>query len=291
MSNVVPFEEFDNEHEIAAYQIGLPRIVLEGMDDVRLFRTYWFPHMIDSFEFVEAGDIVDGGGCTAVKEAVTKSKQDNIPAFGIWDRDTFFRTMDWNALFEVDDAAFCVASSGQDFYTTLRWEVEAYLLEPDLLPAWLRSHRRPPGNAAQCAAAIEIAVDECEHLLRAHRFFATAHQCGKPIPPAYFLDCPTHKFMAACDEALSKLTHDGSLVAAVDGYVEAIIRAAPSDPPGRLLWLLRYVDTKRLLARLTKRFKAEPEVRWFLAELMLQGNRRPSEIERKLLELRDTLAA
>ena len=291
MTNVVSFDQFEDEQEITAYQIGLPRIVLEGMDDVRLFRTYWFSHMIDSFEFVEAGDIVEGGGCTAVNDAVQKSKRDNIPAFGISDRDTFFRSMNWEALFAVDEADFTAASSGQDFYTTLRWEVEAYLLEPDLLPAWIRSHRRPPGNAAQCMAAVTNAVEESEHLLRAHRFFATAHHCGIKVAPAYFSDRTTNTLLGACDVALANLAHDGALAAAVDGYVEAIIAAAPTDHAERLLWLLRYVDTKRLLVRLTKRFKAEPEVRWFLAELMLQGNRRPVEIERKLLEVRSKMAA
>ncbi len=291
MSNVVSFEEFEDEQEIAAYQIGLPRIVLEGSDDVRLFRSYWFTNLIDSFEFVEAADIVDGGGCTAVQEAVRKSKENNIPAFGITDRDTFFQSRQWASLFAIDDVAFSAAGSGTDLYTTLRWEVEAYLLEPDILPAWLRSHSKPPAPPAVSAKAVEKALVECEQLLRAHRYFATAHHCGVSVSDAFCCNTPASKLVEKCNQALGKLTYDHSIVAEIDAYVDAIIEAAPQDPARRLVWLLRYVDTKRLLRRLTETFRGDPEVRWFLAEMMRAGNVRPVEIESKLLEVRERLAA
>jgi hypothetical protein len=291
MANVVSFEEFEDEREIAVYQAGLPRIVLEGKDDVRLFRTYWFPHMLDSFDFVEAADIVDGGGCTALRDAVLKSRQDNIPAFGFSDRDRLFRTREWDLLFTTDDAAFAAGTANDEFYTTLRWEVEAYLLEADLLPSWVRSHRRPPGGAMQCAAALAQAIEECEELLRAHRFFAAAHACGVKTEPQHFGDKKATDLPAVCAKALDKLEGGAEIADKVDPLVQTIMDEAPGSPPDRLQWLLRYVDTKRLLYRLEKRYRAEPEVRWFLAELMLQGDRRPREIERRLLELRDQLAA
>lgn len=287
MANVVSFDSFDDESEIATYHAGLPRIVLEGQDDVRLFKTYWFPSFIDSFEFVEAADIVEGRGCTAVCNAVLRSRQDNIPAFGISDRDHLFRTMNWALLFTVDNLQFEAGTRSDDFYTTLRWEVEAYLLEPDLLPAWVRSYRKKPGSDAQCAAALSEAIDECEHLLRANRFFATAHACGENIPEKYFSDRRAHELAAACADGLRRLADSNEVTKEIDKLTDAVLEAAPSEPSARLQWLLRYVDTKRLLVRLQRRFQANPEVRWFLAELMLQSDRRPHELEGKLAEFRD----
>jgi len=291
MSNVVSFEAFEDEREIDVYQTGLPRVVLEGQDDVRLFRTYWFPHMLDSFEFVEAGDIVQGGGCTALRSAVLQSRQDNIPAFGFADRDRIFRLQEWELLFMTDDDAFKAATLNDDFYVTLRWEVEAYLLEPDLLPSWVRSYRKPPGSPAQCAAAVAQAVEECEHLLRTHGFFAAAHTCGIATEPQHFSDKKCADLADACATALEMLPEGAETAQAVDPLVEAVLEAAPLGSEARLRSLLRFVDTKRLLYRLERRYRAKPDVRWFLAELMLQGDRRPAEIEVRLVELRDQLAA
>lgn len=289
MTNVVPFDELENEREIEAYQIGLPRIVLEGKDDLRLFKTYWFSHLTDSFDFVKAEDIADGGGCSAVREAVARSRLNNIPAFGFSDRDHLFKTQNWNLLFSVDDDEFRVGTSDVHFYTTLRWEIEAYLLEPDLLPAWLRSHRRPPASDAHCATALAQAVDECEHLLRASQFFATAHVVGVEVKLEYFSDKEAQQLVEASNIALGRLQGSTDVAVGVGTLVEEVLRLAPHELSARLRWLLRYVDTKRLLIRLARRFAAEREIRWPLAELMRFGNLRPVELERRLNALKQTL--
>jgi len=291
MTNVVQFDELNDEGEIVAYQLGLPRIVLEGKDDVRLFKIYWFPHLIDSFEFVEAVDIADGGGCSAVRDAVLRSRQDNIPAFGFADRDQLFRSKQWALLFAVDDAAFHTGTRDEACYTTLRWEIEAYLLEPDLLPAWIRSGCRVPGTDARCAAALGDIVEECEHLIRGSAFFATAHDQGKKVNIGHFADKAVNDLVAACESELGGLQHDGRIVKALRELIQAVFSAAPLDQSARLGWLLRYVDTKRLLHRLSRRFHADREIRWFLAELMLQKGRRPPELERRLDDLRETFVA
>lgn len=291
MANVVSFTEFLDEREIEAYQTGLPRIVLEGVDDLRLFKTYWFPDFIDRFQFVEASEVGIGGGCTAVLAAVEASKQDNIPAFGFVDRDRFFRVKDWGTLFDVDATTFIAAASNDDLYTTFRWEVEAYLLEPEMFSAWLRSFCQPPAGSEASASAVASAVHECEQLLRAHRYFATAHDCGKPTGSGYFLDRSTDNLLSACEEELGKIDHDGTVAATVEGYVNRVLEAAPGEPGSRLRWLLQYVDTKRLLSRLSLRWRGGGDVRWFLAECMRQSNTRPTEIEQKLLAVHETLAA
>ena len=289
MANVVSFDAFDDEAEITAYQAGLTRVVLEGKDDVRLFRTYWFPHMIDSFEFVEASDLAEGGGCTAVKRAVLNSRAQNIPAYGFADRDHLFRSKKWELLFATDDDAFRDGTADDAFYTTQRWEIEAYLLEPDLLPCWPRSYRKPPGSPLMCAAAVDYAIDECEHLLKTSGYFAAAHHLGVPTKLGQFGDMAPHDFAAACDQALERFEGGTDTASTVSGLVAETLEKAPAGLEDRLRWLLRYVDTKRLLHRLSNRFAAEKEIRWSFAELMLHGNRRPGELEMRLEDIRSTL--
>jgi hypothetical protein len=186
---------------------------------------------------------------------------------------------------------FRAGTKDDAFYTTLRWEIEAYLLEPDLLPSWPRSHRSPPGNPAMCAAALANAIDECEHLLQTSGFFAAAHHCGIATKPEHFADKVAHDLAAACDEALVKLEIGAEAANVVSDLVGAALAQAPLGLDDRLRWLLRYVDTKRLLSRLSRRFEAQKEIRWPFAELMLQRNRRPRELEVRLECLRDTLVA
>lgn len=284
MSDVVSFNDLSTQ-DIAAYQLGLPRIVLEGGSDVRLFEQYWFGHLIDTFDFVAAGAIVGGNGCTAVNIAVEKSRADNIPAFGIVDRDHLFRARQWADLFEVDSTAFAARTRDAHMYTTSRWEIEAYLLEPHLLPAWVRSYRAPPGSDAQCSSAVAGAIEEAEQLLRAIGFFATAHTIGRKCPAKYFVDVETGALVSAASAALAGLEADEGAAREVEALVDAVLTQAPTESHERLRWLLCYVDTKRLIYRLTRRYAAKSDVIWFFAELMKQGNARPRELEERLTEL------
>lgn len=289
MSNVVSFNDLSDQ-AISAYYIGLPRVILEGTSDVRLFEQYWFRDMMDTFEFVEAGRVADGGGCTAVALAVMKSRAQNIPAFGIVDRDHLFRSQAWTDLFELDDAAFADRTSNNDVYTTTRWEIEAYLLEPEMISAWVRSFSKPPGSPARISAAVAEAIKEAEQLVRANGFFATSHTVGKSCPAQYFSGISVDALAGAASEALAGLDADGSVAQEVDMLVEAILARAPTEQEDRLRWLLRYVDTKRLLHRLRLRYTSSSEVIWYFAELMMRSNERPRELEHRLNVLRDHLS-
>ncbi len=288
MVNVASFEEFDDERQIAAHQIGLPRVVLEGQDDVRLFRMYWFRHLAGSFEFVEAKELTNAAGCSAVEAAVVASREvDGIPAFGFVDRDTFFRSKKWHLLFAIDDAAFAEATTSEDLHTTSRWEVEAYLLEPDLIASLSRSlAKRRPAAEHVGDVPLRIAIEECENLLQAQRMLGAAHVCRVKYADGHFVDLSGAEFIAACEAELSGLELGHATAAEIAERVDAVLAAAPDEPAARLRWLLRYVDTKRLIRRLSRRLEVQPEVRWFLAEMMLQSNRRPAELEGKLSQIK-----
>ena len=57
MSNIVSFDEYADDRQIAAHQLGLPRVVLEGRSDLNLFKEYWFTKQRESLEFICADDL------------------------------------------------------------------------------------------------------------------------------------------------------------------------------------------------------------------------------------------
>ncbi|TIT36501.1 MAG: hypothetical protein E5W78_09165, partial [Mesorhizobium sp.] len=136
MSNVASFDEFDTDLEIDAHSRGLPRIILEGATDVWLFRDVWFTNYMAKFEFISASRLVDGDGCTAVPAAVEKSWNEEIPAFGILDRDVYFRRKVWDALYEPEEIRFRTFETNDNVFVSELWEIEAHLILPEVLTPW-----------------------------------------------------------------------------------------------------------------------------------------------------------
>lgn len=284
--NIVMFDEFDDVRQIGAQYLDLPRIVLEGMDDVRLFRQYWFVRYLDRVDFVEAGALVGGSGCTAVAAAVRKSiDEDEIPAFGMVDRDWLFRTRDWTTLFDVDDARFDASTSHPEYFTARRWEIEAYLLEPDLLADLVKSFtRKGQGTAAECNAALGKALEEIVQLLMAQRLYVACHVAGLGLTANHLLHKKADELLAEIEKELCTLTDAGGLAAAelVRPLLDAIAGTSPAADEDRWRWLLRFVDTKRLIGRLVKRLDTVGDIRWILAAMMEKSDRRPKELENRI---------
>lgn len=283
--NIVAFDEFEDELEISAHQIALPRVVLEGGEDVVLFKRYWFFDFLDRFEFVQANDMGVGAGTSAVGNAVAASQAEGIPAYGLCDRDRLFKEANWPMMFAVDDAAFDAATIDANTATNRRWEIEAYLLEPDIIPGWVRSHhRQAPASEVECASAVSRVVEECESLLAAQPYLATAHRCGVGVPDGQYCDRQHYEFVAACGADLGGLNDQHGTQAVIEGHVAQVLGAAPAALADRLRWLLRYVDTKRLILRLKHRLSiGKGRHKWILAEFMEQRGMRPAELEQRLV--------
>ncbi|MDR6875007.1 hypothetical protein J2Y55_006048 [Bosea sp. BE125] len=279
MSNVVSFDAFDSVQQIGAHQMGLPRIVLEGQDDVKFFEN-WFRDMAHTVVFVEASEIGAGGGCTSVPTAVVHSRQtDNIPAIGIVDRDTLFRKKSWSLLFTHDEDAFRAVHSDEVFTASL-WEVEAYLLRPDLLPDWvaIRSHTLP-APAALCEGALQAAVEECEALLDAAPAFAAAHAHRVRAEEGWGANLSHAELGSQCAHWFAEAVGgQGGVVAAVTALVVTVRANAPADLAQKLVYYLRYVDTKRLLMRLNSRLGMKGNAHWALKTLMARDGYKPQEL-------------
>ncbi|MEX5550573.1 MULTISPECIES: hypothetical protein [Pseudomonas] len=276
------FDEFDSIEQIEAHQSCLIRVVLEGRDDVVLFNRFWFGSMIDSFEFVEARSIVVGGGCTSVQAAVDHSVNvDGIPTIGIVDRDVFFREHNWTALYKFESDEITQHTVNGSVHIASRWEIEAYLLDYDLLGRWIEScHRKPPGSQLEADSALARTLADCGLLLEAAPFFAASHRAGVKVPPGFMCSVTEPIVRADISQRLRALDQEGHNVATeVIALINLIKQHLPADPTEQLPIYLRYVDTKRLLQRLTHTLTLRDESKWVLSSFQASLGRRPQEFE------------
>ena len=289
MNDIVGFEELTSTNQIVAQSAGLIRIVVEGQDDAKLFRIYWFTDYQDRFEFI-AADKVPGaaGGSDGVVAAVRASRQQGITAFGIIDRDTLFRTRCWKGLYECDEAALQDYALDEHVYTSQLWEVEAYVLDEPGLRDWVEgNHEPPPGSPQACDAALAKTLNECELLLRLAPLFAALHVAGC-APQTHVFAGQNHEAVAkACDAQLEAIEWRHQVIAEiVRELVELAKAATPAPAAERLAWYLRYVDTKRLFVRLKKALNLNGGANhWQLAVAMKRVGSRPRELQDYLDQL------
>ncbi|MGN6228956.1 MAG: hypothetical protein ACTHNM_16150 [Dyella sp.] len=281
-TDVLSFDEFESSQQIAAHQSGLIRVILEGQTDVELFRRYWFVPFLEAFDFKEADHIVNKAGCTGVAAAVRYSiDHDGVPAIGIVDRDTLFRQRRWDVLYETDEQAFQVATRDNDVFVASRWEVEAYMLDPDLLARWVgANHKKPPASQNDRDMALSRALLECDFLIEISPFLAEAHTAGRSVSDHQFVGESKEKAIAECEAAIAASTADGQTAAAqVKARLGALKAVMPADDADRFRFALQYVDTKRLLVRLVSALQLTPKTHFNLMELQLAMARRPAELE------------
>ncbi|WP_368759300.1 hypothetical protein [Pseudomonas aeruginosa] len=282
---VQSFDDFESLQQIEAQQSNLIRVVLEGRDDVALFASQWFVAEQEMFDFVEAGHIVAGAGCTSVATAVEHSRNnDGVPTIGIVDRDVLFRERNWAALYEQEQDRFEAATLNDQVHVASLWEIEAYLFDPDLLGHLVRAcSRRPPATMAQMSAALEKTLAECALLLDIAPYLAGSHEAGVAVATGYLCDANAQRVQAEVGRQLAALTPPGvSAAAQVQALVEQIKAGLPLAPSEQLPFYLRFVDTKRLLQRLTHALGLNANIKWVLAALQEATSRRPHELAQVL---------
>jgi hypothetical protein len=259
---------------------------------VSLFRRFWFSHRQDVFEFVEAGTVAAASGCTGVADGVANCLQQGIPAVGIVDRDTLFRQKDWDLLFSLDLAALNPDPAVADIYLISRWEVEAYLFEAGCLPAWVSvAHRHPPAPEHLCERALTQILEACEILLSATHYFAAQHEGGKSVAPGMFCNQRPAQIQTVCSTTLAGSDSSMKQVAEkVALLVNAVIDSKPANEADRLSFFLRYVDTKRLLKRLSHVLNVKEDAFWILAALMMSNHQRPAELDNLLSQVETRFA-
>lgn len=283
--NAAELKDFQSRDQFLAHAALLPRIILEGATDRDLFRV-WFEKLYPEVEFLAAEDLGRGGGCTAVQPAVELSRDQKIPVLGIVDRDWLHRERRWETMFSPDGRALDDVSGDPDVRVAALWEIEAYLLHPELLSTWVGVQRSPqPVPDDEPRTALARALEECEALLCAASFFGSAHATRVSYDLKHFCGNPSAHVAEVCRKELAGAPEERQKIATeIDGHMEAVRAAAPADPAERLVYYLRYVDTKRLLHRLVARLKLNKEAHHALKHLMADRKLRPDELERFLTE-------
>jgi hypothetical protein len=105
-------------------------------------------------------------------------------------------------------------------------------------------------------------------------------------------DQPLTKVIEVCDEKIAVAVPNAQAVAAVvKALVHTILATQPAEQADRLRFLLRYVDTKRLLNRLLHALQVGEKAHWILAGFMLESGRRPTELEQLLTTVEAELPA
>ncbi|RUW82869.1 MAG: hypothetical protein E5V66_15645 [Mesorhizobium sp.] len=288
MSNVASFDEFDTDLEIDAHSRGLPRIILEGATDVWLFRDIWFTNYLAKFEFVPASRLADGDGCTAVPAAVQKSWEEEIPAFGILDRDVYFRRKVWDALYEPEEMRFRTFEADGNLFVSELWEIEAHLILPELLTPWVIGCSRDPIRFGHLAGdALQRALAQCDILFEAAPYLAAMHSDGRAATGS-FGELPLEEVREICASRLLDLSAEANEQARlVANFVVHVRAGAPDEPAARLRYYLKFIDTKRLLDRLRNalRLTTHHNSHQMLAGFMRQGATEPEELKRHLTHL------
>ncbi|WP_349312735.1 hypothetical protein [Brevundimonas subvibrioides] len=283
--NVEELSTFSSADQFLAHATGLPRVILEGQSDVILFKV-WFQELQEDLEFVAAEDVVNGGGCTAVGPAVDESVIQSIPAVGVVDRDYLQREKRWDILFATDPAMLAGSAGHPDVRVASLWEIEAYLLRPELLGSWVGVQHSPqPAPARAVQRATEMVLQECEGLLDAVAFFASGHECGVPYDERYFLADRANTIGERCRALLGADTKARQEhAAAIEEHLGNVRDGRPEDPAERIVYLLQFIDTKRLLHRLRKRLSLGAEAHHALKVLMADRGLRPEELHQVLTD-------
>lgn len=282
---VLSFDNFESLQQIEAQQANLIRVVLEGKEDVFLFAERWFVAEQETFNFVEASRIVAGSGCTSVERAVTHSRDhDGVPAIGIVDRDVLFRAKNWSTLYQREHDLFVQSTSSDQVHVASLWEIEAYLFDPDLIGHYVNLFsREQPARKGEIDTALEKTVAECSLLLDIAPYLAGSHAAGIAVQASYLCDQDAQSVRDQVAIQLNLLSQLGASAAAqVQTLVDQIKAELPGTQAEQLTLYLRYVDTKRLLQRLTHTLRLRNSSKWAFAVMQGLTSRRPQELEQFL---------
>lgn len=109
-------------------------VFLESEEDRLIIGDRWF-FEDGEFDFKPA-DEGCGGGSSRVIALVAEARNNHFSAFGIVDRDALAAEPHWPTWWETDDSNFHASRPLGEYIRILpRWEIENYLLDPEVIEA------------------------------------------------------------------------------------------------------------------------------------------------------------
>lgn len=238
---------------------GRIKVFLESAEDVRIFGEHWFSHKQDKLRFVSAeGEQVGGGGCRVVISKVEESNKQNIPAYGIVDRDVLLNDAksDLSKLdifWETDDERFHAAQPyGDKIHVLHRWELENYLLKPEAFN--YEVSRRISRSPAPDISA-ETFLEEVDNIVQVTALTTYSVANGQKSPnPAFGTNIPSGSDLSQEIDKFLKRQFPAPACPNISEDVEKIrsfdqIDATPAERWERLS---RILDGKKSLMRLCR---------------------------------------
>lgn len=277
------FGEVPDSGLLVGKYLNKVRVYVESSEDRDVLEK-WFPDDLGKIIFLSADHgNAGGGGCQAVCKEISNSKQADIQAVGIVDRDKLFTDKNWNLLWEIDDKIFRAAQPyGAEIHVLLRWELENYLLEPEAVQRVLSDakHGKPSPILAQVENEL---LQHCDTIVPIIATSALLHIQGHDSPGDGYgktltrleieKDLTTHylpKRMASVPDWQNALQLHQKHVANFDTPTAGTL--------DRLRAFLRIADGKRLIERIKAQHGIQTELRGFLSRSIKELNLVPQEL-------------
>jgi hypothetical protein len=265
---------------------GVPVIYVESEEDRYVYGECWFKEQLSRLEFLSVADrAVDNAfsGCKAVVEAVREETASGNASWGIVDRDAVMSQEHWDLVHETDNTRFYSSRPfGPRIKVLLRWEMESYLVDAELLELHRAQKEMSPPRSEQMVW--DELLTDC-HALIPHAALNAVHHHYK-TPGLGDGRTDGFKNRADVDEklvvnvlgSLKKFYPDSDSVFAEHlAHVEAFDTLSDSSDQ-RVQNLLRRVHGKAVLSRFKKRHRISDDFRGQLAAQIKAVGRIPQEL-------------
>jgi len=165
MGDITSINQYGKPAKVLDTYKGGIKVFLESEADLVIFKKKWFVDLNDEIDFQSAEPELGkgGGGYNAVLERVSARRDENEIAYGIVDRDSL---LERGAIFwEIDNDKFHKQQPFDKYIHVLkRWEIENYLLHPDVL-AELIADKKLSFSTPSAAAIAQMILDTEEDLI------------------------------------------------------------------------------------------------------------------------------
>ena len=258
----------------SAANIYLNRLVVfvEGPSDVEIF-TRLFPNREDEIRFLTPSDHTSGldgsggGGCNAVINRVAQERLDlSNPdrCIGIVDRDVYFSRKEWDILFETDDDRYRNSCTlGEGIKPLIYWEIENYLLDPEVVSAVLSDLHRHVGDIGN------IIRNTIERSIRLNAANCVIHErdTGSISYGLLLNKCSDEIFADLIEEQIGNRLTDEHEINRVDDFVRKHENFNKGCPPEQYLERsMRIIPGKALISFIEWQYRVREKLTWLLAK-------------------------
>ncbi len=258
------FNNLESSDQVERRNVAKRFVYLESEEDVQVFGERWFFERGEKVEFLPASD-GGKGGCNDVIARVAVDRAAGIDAWGVVDRDVLAARCDWDAFFDADDMSFTARKALGEYVLVLRcWEMENYLLHPDVLEHHLADVRgRSPRPSSRLTDELfEIVC--CKLPILAANLILNSYG-KKKLPPSFGHDQDCNKLIESIEKRLEQEGIPGDVLEDCLGRIASFGERYSPRTEAHWLVLLRILDGKLLVEWIKSHFMLKDECRFTLA--------------------------